>query len=166
MLNSEREIKKIERLAQKNVRTAGIFTFLFFPLGYLYTGRYKALLKSLGIFAGILFFIFLANPSATQSQETLLVLGLFYTMGAAFDNTLAVSKAKNSLNRRTLINPKLIVQIFKLIKAKGEVSVIDCAVATSLSPKTIQIVLDDLHRQELVRVGSRKGDGAVVYRIS
>ncbi|NES95888.1 MAG: hypothetical protein F6K32_11755, partial [Desertifilum sp. SIO1I2] len=61
--------------------------------------------------------------------------------------------------------PDLNVKLLKLAKARGEISLADCVIETSLPPEKIQGVLNDLQRQDLIRVANRSSDGAVVYRI-
>ncbi|MDA0209232.1 MULTISPECIES: hypothetical protein [Desertifilum] len=165
MIASTQDLERTQKLAQKGLWTTGLLTFFFPLLGYMYTGRYKALLKGFGICLGALFVFFLINPSAADDEDSANGIFFLYLVGATIDNTRAVRKAKNSVGTQPVLNPDLNVKLLKLAKAKGEISLADCVIETSLPPEKIQGVLNDLQRQDLIRVANRSSDGAVVYRI-
>jgi hypothetical protein len=89
-------LEKTEKLAQKGTLLTGILTFFMPLLGYMYTGRYKALFKTFSIFFGILVLCFMAEPSLDEDEDFMTGMMFLYGAGTAIENTRAVSHAKKT----------------------------------------------------------------------
>lgn len=170
MDSPNQEAEKLEKLAQKSTWATGLLTFFFLPGGYIYTRRYKALLKGFGITFGILVLSFIANPSLEDDEDFTDAIGGLYVIAATIENTRAVHKAKQ-LKSQPLPNSKnnvakdVQVQLIKFTQQKGEVTVADCVLETGLNPQEVRVILDKLLRQDVMRIDNRERDGAVVYRL-
>ncbi|MEA5498636.1 hypothetical protein VB834_08025 [Limnoraphis robusta Tam1] len=162
------ELDQTQKLAQKNTRATAFLT-LFFPLlGYIYTGRYKALLVSLGIFVGVAGICIAGDPNLEDEEDFILGLQVLYGVGTALENSRAVSQAKKRLQEPKFpaINPdRQKIQLLRLAKAQGEVTLADCVLEINCSAAEVRLLLDELQREDLMIVGNRERDGAVVYRI-
>ncbi len=55
--------------------------------------------------------------------------------------------------------------ILKLLSAQGEATLAECVLATGKDTQTIKELLVQMQRDELIEVGNRANDGAVVYRM-
>jgi uncharacterized membrane protein len=97
----------------------------------------------------------------------------FLMFGAAIENTIAVGKARkltqskqlqaNSPNSEQL--PDLQIEILKIGKAQGEMTLSDFVIATETSPDKVKTILMELERSDLVRSYNREPDGVIVYKV-
>ena len=55
--------------------------------------------------------------------------------------------------------------ILKLLSAQGEATLAECVLATGKDTQTVKELLVQMQRDELIEVGNRASDGAVVYRM-
>lgn len=161
-------VEKTQKLAKKSTLATGFLTF-FFPLfGYVYTGRYKALFKTLGIFLGMMVLCIAADPSLEDDDDFMTGMMFLYGAGTALENTRAVGQAKKRLQEQTqpkLNSDKIKIQLLRLAKAQTEVTLADCVLETDCSPQDVRQMLEELEREDLIRAQNRERDGAVVYRI-
>ncbi|MEL7036558.1 MAG: hypothetical protein AAFO04_13180 [Cyanobacteria bacterium J06592_8] len=170
MGDSNQKLAKIDKLAQKSTWATGILTLVFLPAGYLYTGRFKALIKGFGLTIGILVLCSILEPALNDNDD--LSDGVFglYAMVSTLENTRAVHKAKK-LKAQSLASRKnnkietTQIQLLKFAKRKGSVTVSDCVIETGLAPQDIRNLLEELQREDLMRVDNRHEDGAVIYRV-
>ncbi|MDY7023991.1 MAG: hypothetical protein SWJ54_22030 [Cyanobacteriota bacterium] len=170
MGNSKQQLARIDKLARKSPWATAILTLVFLPAGYVYTGRFKALIKGFGLTIGILALCSIIEPALDDNDDfSDGVFGL-YAMVSTLENTRAVHKAKK-LKAQSLANRKnnkietTQIQLLKFAKRKGAVTVSDCVIETGLAPQDIRNLLDELHREDLMRIDNRDEDGAVIYRV-
>ncbi len=159
--NSEIELKNILKRANKDIVVTAFIT-LFMPwAGYLYTVRYKAALIA---FFAMFFIIFVKKANS---------LFVFFLLGAAVENSISVLKAREIVEQKVLQSasdryahlPDAKMQILKIGKQRGEVTLADLVIETGLPPEQVREVVRELERQDLVRSYNREHDGAVVYRV-
>ena len=55
--------------------------------------------------------------------------------------------------------------ILKLLSEQLEASLADCVLATGQDTPKIKLLLEQMQRDELIEVGHRERDGAIIYRI-
>ena len=66
----------------------------------------------------------------------------------------------------TTIPPQSDTQlILKLLSQKPEASLADCVLATGQDTSKVKALLEQMQRDELIEVGNRERDGAIVYRM-
>ncbi len=162
------ERDQTQQLAQKQIRATALLTFFFPFLGYIYTGRYKALLISLGLFVGVAGVSVSANPKLEHQGDFTLGLQVLYGVGAALENARAVSQAKKRLREQkfpVINSERLKIQLLRLAKRQGEVTLTDCVLEINSPASEVRVLLEELQREELMIVGNRDHDGAVVYRV-
>lgn len=156
---------KIQKRAEKNLWITSILTF-FIPFGgYIYTKRYVA--------AIIAFFAMMVLMSDDLPEDPSDTLYGFFIFGAAIENVISVRKARQLVKgdgiqvggttQKQL--PNLQVEILKLGKTEGEMTLSDFVIATEASPDKVKEVLMELERSDLVRVYNREADGVVVYKV-
>ncbi|MBD2579516.1 serine/threonine-protein kinase [Oscillatoria sp. FACHB-1406] len=161
-----KEIKLAERdrkLAQKSLWIAGILTVGGNFMGYIYTGRYKALLLSYLMLACAVIFLSVNDLSLKDIVQ-------YYLIATAIENTRAISKAKKRNFKRmqskfSQPSTSLKVELLKYIKSKRGVLLSDLVIETGLEVQEIQRILDELKRDNLVRQYYRFTDGALAYRV-
>jgi predicted HTH transcriptional regulator len=137
-------------------------------IGYMYTGRYKALFKTFGIFFGILVLCFMAKPSLDEDEDFMTGMMFLYGAGTALENTRAVIHGKKRLKNQQIpaLNPdKVKIQLLKVAKAQGAITVADCVLETGCSAAEVRQYLEELQQEDLIRVDNRESDGAIIYRI-
>ncbi|MGL5081505.1 MAG: hypothetical protein ACRC8A_08455 [Microcoleaceae cyanobacterium] len=164
--NSERT----QQLAQKNIWATGMLTGLSPLFGYIYTGRYKALFTTLSIFLGVTALCYLGEPSLEDDEDFFTGMMFLYGVGTAVENTRAVSQARKHSKSQDPKIPQLNldqtkIQLLKLAKAQGEMTMADCVLETGCDPAEIRQILAELQREDLIQVGNRERDGAVIYRM-
>ncbi|MDY7022679.1 MAG: hypothetical protein SWJ54_15195 [Cyanobacteriota bacterium] len=163
------ELEKTKKLAQKQTKATAYLT-LFMPLlGYIYTGRYKAMLMSLGIFIGVTGVCISGDLNSKERENLTLALQTLYGVGTAIENARAVSQAKKRLKQQQkppeIISEHQKIKLLRLAKARGEVTVVDCVLELNCPASEVRLLLHELQTEELMIVGNREDDGAVVYRI-
>ncbi|CDM96815.1 MAG: hypothetical protein P5702_19440 [Limnospira sp. PMC 1291.21] len=167
-MSDSQDAERISKLAKKNAWTTGLLTFFFLPIGYIYTGRYKALFKGFGIVVLIMVF---GSMLEDDDEFFDLVRGL-YVVGATIENVRAVNQAKklngglkqnNSANLPSDNNVEL--KLLKLIKRNREVTLADCVIETSLSSQQVRETLEEMMKQQLITIDNRESDGSIVYRL-
>ncbi len=55
--------------------------------------------------------------------------------------------------------------VLKLLSERPEATLADCVLATGQDPSKVKALLKQMQRDELIEVGNRERDGAVVYRM-
>ncbi len=55
--------------------------------------------------------------------------------------------------------------ILKLLSERSEASLADCVLATGKDTSKVKALLEQMQRDELIEVGNRESDGAIVYRM-
>lgn len=158
------ESERTEKLARKNSWATALLTLFFLPIGYIYTGRYKALLTGFGIAVGVMALCFVGDPSLEDDEDFTTGFGFIYTVIATVENTRAVNKAKRQTKGNS--NPgseDIRVQLIKIAHKMGEVTLSDLVVETGRTPQEIRTILEELQREDLMRIHNRSRDGAVVY---
>ncbi|MDJ0571323.1 MAG: NINE protein [Pleurocapsa sp. MO_192.B19] len=55
--------------------------------------------------------------------------------------------------------------ILKLLSEQPEATLADCVLATGQDTSKVKTLLEQMQRDELIEVGNRKRDGAIVYRM-
>ncbi|WP_413168131.1 hypothetical protein ACL6C3_15555 [Capilliphycus salinus ALCB114379] len=128
------------------------------------------MLKGFGILFGVLVLCFIADPSLEDDEDFTDTIGGLYVIAATVENTRAVHKAKQLKGQpagKTKNNhgQDVQVQLIKLARKKGEMTIADCVLETGLNPEDVRVILDKLLREDLLRVDNRERDGAVVYRL-
>lgn len=174
------KLYNLEKRANKNLFVTGLLTFLFSPLGYLYTNRYWG--------AAITFFFFFAMVEEADFEEVWGVIAV----GSTIENIISVRSARDKWaiaqngqanipfpfqstttplqNQQQKFPPRvsqpqnLEVQILKAIKEQGEMTISDIVIATELSPATVRETLLKLETEQLICGYNRHSDGAVVYK--
>ncbi|MEB3282189.1 MAG: hypothetical protein VKK42_25055 [Lyngbya sp.] len=162
------ELENTKKLAQKNTRATAILTFFMPLLGYIYTGRYKAMLMSLGIFIGVTGICVAGDLDLDETEDLTLGLQFLYGVGTALENSRAVSQAKKRLQEQKLpaINPQQQkIQLLRLAQAKGEVTLAECVLEINCPASEVHQLLKELQQEDLMIVANRERDGAVVYRM-
>ncbi|MGF1492921.1 MAG: hypothetical protein ACFBSC_10820 [Microcoleaceae cyanobacterium] len=157
-----------DHLADKNPSITGIITFFCPPLGYVYTSRYQALITTFGIFCGTIFLCLVSKPSLQRQEDFLQKMMWFYGAGAAIENVRAVKRSQKAIKPK---NPPQLqpdyskIQILKLAKQQGEVTLADCVLEIKQAPSDVRLLLEELQREGLMEIDNRERDGAVIYRI-
>ncbi|WP_413166926.1 hypothetical protein ACL6C3_09510 [Capilliphycus salinus ALCB114379] len=164
------ELEKTKKLAEKNTRATAFLTFFMPLLGYIYTGRYKAMLMSLGMFVGVTGICVAGDLELDETEDLTLALQVLYGVGTAVENSRAVSQAKRRLQEQKFktINPtaeQQKIQLLRLAKTQGEVTLADCVLEINSPAAEVRQLLKELQQEDLMIVGNRETDGAVVYRI-
>jgi uncharacterized membrane protein len=167
MPESEKELKSIQKRANKKIWITALLSFFIPFAGYLYTVRYRA--------AIIAFFSMLLLISAedTMDEDAANTLYSFFAIGVAVENSISVRKARELAQQKGFQSssdsyarlPNANVEILKLGKERGEVTLADIVIETGLPPEKVREVVMELERQDLVRSYNREHDGAVVYRV-
>lgn len=156
---------KINKRAGKNLWITSILTFLIPFGGYIYTVRYRA--------AVIIFFLMMMLLSDEVIDDSSEELYSFFIFGAAIENVISVQKARK-LGQNKPIQPSRIplkqlpnlqVEVLKVGKAQGEMTLSDFVIATEASPDIMTEILMELERADMVRVYNRESDGVVVYQV-
>ncbi|MEL7039134.1 MAG: hypothetical protein AAFO04_26520 [Cyanobacteria bacterium J06592_8] len=162
------ELETTKKLAQKQTKATAYLT-LFMPLlGYIYTGRYKAMLMGLGIFLGVTGICVSGDLDFKKKENLTLALQTLYGVGSAIENARAVSQAKKRLKQSktpAINSDRQKIQLLRLAKAQGEVTLVDCVLELNSSASEVRQLLHELQTEELMIVENRENDGAVVYRI-
>ena len=66
----------------------------------------------------------------------------------------------------TAIPPRSDTQlILKLLSERAEATLADCVLATGKDTSKVKALLEQMQRDELIEVGNRASDGAIVYRM-
>lgn len=162
------DLEKAHKLAHRATLLTGVITFFMPLLGYIYTGRYKALFKTFTVFFGILLLCFMAEPSLDEDEDFMTGMMFLYGAGTAIENTRAVSHAKKRIREQQIsaLNPeKVKIQLLKAAKAQGAITVADCVLETGCSATEVRQYLEELQQEDLIRVDNRESDGAIIYRI-
>ena len=55
--------------------------------------------------------------------------------------------------------------ILKLLSERPEATLADCVLATGQDTSKVKALLEQMQRDELIEVGNRESDGAIVYRM-
>ena len=55
--------------------------------------------------------------------------------------------------------------ILQLLSQPTEATLADCVLATSEETSKVKVVLEQMQREELITVGNRETDGAIIYRM-
>lgn len=162
------DLESSHKLAQRGTLLTGVITFFMPLVGYIYTGRYKALFKTCGVFFGILVLCFMAEPALDEDEDFMTGMMFLYGAGTAVENTRAVSHAKKRVREQQIsaLNPERVkIQLLKAAKAQGAVTVADCVLETGCSAAEVRQYLEELQQEDLIQVGNREHDGAIIYRI-
>ncbi|NJK37753.1 MAG: hypothetical protein HC835_13525 [Oscillatoriales cyanobacterium RM2_1_1] len=164
------DLDPTQELAQKNTWTTGVLTFLIPLFGYIYTKRYKALLTTFGVFLGLTTLCYLSEPSLEEDEDFIAGMMFLYSVGATVENTRAIGQAKKRVISQApmvpLLNPdRAKIQLLRLAKAQGEMTLAECVLETDCSPAEIRQWLEELQREDLIQIDNRERDGAIVYRI-
>ncbi|MDT9297284.1 MAG: hypothetical protein P5700_19900 [Arthrospira platensis PCC 7345] len=174
-MSDSQDTERISKLANKNAWATGLLTFFFLPIGYIYTGRYKALFKGFGIVILITFLGLMIDSSLEDDDEFFdLVAGIYgiYVVVATIENVRAVNQAKklnsglnqnNSANLPSANNVEL--KLLKLMKRNREVTLADCVIETGLSSQQVRETLEEMMIQQLITMDNRESDGSIVYRL-
>lgn len=167
MSDTQKDLKKARKRADKNLWVTAILTFLIPFGGYIYTLRYPA-----AVIAFLAMMFLFSAEEVIDDDATDTLYGLF-AVSVAVENSLSVRKARELTKKQGFMPgsttprplPNTQVQILKLGKQQGEMTLADFVVATELPPAQIQETLIELERSDLVRSYNRESDGAVVYRV-
>lgn len=167
MSNTEKNLRNIQKRAHKKIWITAILTLLIPFGGYIYTVRYRA-----AILAFFTMF-FLISAEDVMKKDNADTLYGFFLIGAATENSLSVRRAREIAKQKGLQSgsdsyaplPSTKVQILKIGKVRGEVTLADLVIETELPPEKVREVLTELEREDLVRSYNREQDGAVVYRV-
>lgn len=167
MSESEKELINIQKRANKKIWITALLTLFIHWAGYLYTVRYKAAL--IAFFA----MFFLISAKETMGEDTGDSIYGFLALGVAVENSISVRKARELAQQKGLQSgsdsyarlPDAKVQILKIGKKHGEVTLADLVIETGLPPEKVREVVIELERQDLMRSYNREHDGAVVYRV-
>ena len=55
--------------------------------------------------------------------------------------------------------------VLKLLSERPEATLADCVLATGQDTSKVKVLLEQMQRDELIEVGNRERDGAIVYRM-
>ncbi|MDT9312789.1 MULTISPECIES: hypothetical protein [Oscillatoriales] len=144
-MSDSQDTERISKLANKNAWATGLLTFFFLPIGYIYTGRYKALFKGFGIVILITFLGLMIDSSLEDDDEFFDLVAGIYVVVATIENVRAVNQAKklnsglnqnNSANLPSANNVEL--KLLKLMKRNREVTLADCVIETGLSSQQVR----------------------------
>lgn len=169
MLNPHPNSQGIQKRADKNLGITALLT-LFVPFGgYIYTLRYTAAVLT---FLATMF-LFSAEEMEIVDDDVLSPLYGLFAVSAAVENSLSVRKAREltrkpgltPLSTAPISFPQAQVQIIKVGKQQGEMTVTDFVVATELPPAQVKETLMELEHSDLVRSHNRESDGVVVYQV-
>jgi hypothetical protein len=156
------QVKSAQRLARKNLWATGLLTFPLPFVGYLYTRRYGL--------ASITFAIWLVCAAASEERLAALI-ALFLMVGSTVENLVAVLRVRSHLRGSESLTPypsapqDARIELLKLVKHQGEVTLADCVIAIGLPVEEVRSMLVECEQQDLIRSSNRDRDGAVVYRI-
>ena len=169
MSNLNRNSQKIQKRADKNLWMTALLT-LFIPFGgYIYTIRYTTAVIS---FLTMMFF-FSAEEVEVIDDDLISPLYGLCAVGVAVENSLSVRRARELIKKQGLTlgsnAPVPLfhaqVQIIKMGKQQGEMTITDFVVATELPPTQVKATLIELERLDFVQSYNRESDGALVYKI-
>lgn len=173
MSENEKELKTLQNRANKSIELTGFLTLVFPALGYLYTARYASAFISFLILCLIIF-----NATYDYAFEAGFPY-LFFALITAVENSRSVSDAKNVVQQKVQKAQKvsqpisnnqtplavLDVQILKIGKERGEVTMADLVIETGMPPEKVRQTVKELECHDLMRSSNREHDGAVVYRV-
>lgn len=169
MSNTHPNSSEIQKRAKKNLWITALLT-LFMPFGgYIYTIRYTAAVIT---FLATMF-LFSAEEMEIVDDDVLSPLYGLFAVGAVVENSLSVRKTRGLTKKQGLTLgstapislPHAQVQIIKVGKQQGEMTITDFVVATELPPAQVQETLMELEHSDLVRSYNRESDGVVVYKV-
>jgi hypothetical protein len=170
------KLERTQKLASKSSWIAGLLTFIIVPVGYIYTGRFKAMFTGIGIAFGLTALCIAGDPSLQDDEDFINGMVVLYTIGATVDNARAVSNAKKQMqeveeftgipqNLGKQSPPNLKLTLLKFLKQRGVATLADCVIETGEDTKNVRKVLQELVNEELISVTNRDSDGAVLYRV-
>lgn len=178
MSEIEKDLKSMQNRAKKSILVTAILTLFFPPFGYFYTGRYATAFITF-LILGLLIF---SENSIYYYNPVDFTFYFFLAMASAVENSLSVGKARRltqqkeqkeqkeekvsqPVSNNQTSHPDLNVQILKLAKQHGEVTLADLVIETGMPPEKVRKVVIELERHDLMRSSNRQHDGAVVYRV-
>ncbi|MBD2259646.1 hypothetical protein [Pseudanabaena sp. FACHB-2040] len=156
------ETTETRKLAKKNLWVTGLLTFPLPFVGYLYTARYPL--------ASITCAIWLICSAAVDEDFAGPIVG-FLMIGSTIENMVAVLRARSERGETGLQLQQypqvrdVRIELLKLAKSQGEVTLADCVIATELPADEVRLLLSEFEYQDLMRSSNRESDGAIVYRV-
>lgn len=159
---SDSQGRKTHKLARKNLWATGLLSFFLPFAGYLYTGRYGL--------AAISFAVLLIGGAAAEESELGTLIVVFLMVGSTIENMGAVLGARSKFTANNpLLQPDdqhrdLRIELLKLAKRQGEMTLADFVITTGQSVDEVRSTLVELEKHDLMRSSNRDSDGAVVYR--
>ena len=169
MSNLNQNSQEIQNRADKNLWMTALLT-LFIPFGgYIYTIRYTAAVISFLT----MMFLFSAEEMEVIDDDFISPLYGLCAVGVAVENSLSVRKARELIKKQGLklgstapiLSPHAQVQIIKMSRQQGEMTITDFVVATELPPTQVKATLIELESSDFVQSYNRESDGALVYKI-
>ena len=95
---TERDIKRTEKLAQKNPVVAGILSLLLLPIGLVYLNRGVNSLKILGYVFALAFLVGLSSPSEEEAEEIGEGIGYLGAIAITVEQVRTVTEARKRKN--------------------------------------------------------------------
>ena len=141
--------------------------------GYLYTGRYRALLISFGI----IFSIGITTTADREDPEALSDFAAVFLLTSLVDNATAIhhNREKLKIKQHFETSPyqnyyhsnheALRVSLLRLIKNHDRCTVADLIIAIGVDAEIVRNQLLMLQQQNLITSENRLEDGAMVYRL-
>ncbi len=117
-------------------------------------------------FSGIIWFLTWGLFGIGQFVDLLLIPGMVEEKNSELKGRL---EARNNEQLSSEISPILIMSpthlILKLLSEQPEATLADCVLATGEETSKVKVLLEQMQREELITVGNRESDGAIIYRM-
>ncbi|MDJ0747763.1 MAG: TM2 domain-containing protein [Xenococcaceae cyanobacterium MO_167.B27] len=117
-------------------------------------------------FSGIIWFLTWGLFGIGQFVDLLLIPGMVEEKNSELKGRL---EARNNEQLSSEISPMLIMSpthlILKLLSEQPEATLADCVLATGEETSKVKVLLEQMQREELITVGNRESDGAIIYRM-
>ena len=117
-------------------------------------------------FSGIIWFLTWGLFGIGQFVDLLLIPGMVEEKNSELKVRL---EARNNEQLSSEISPILIMSpthlILKLLSEQPEATLADCVLATGEETSKVKVLLEQMQREELITVGNRESDGAIIYRM-
>lgn len=164
---------KTTAIALKQTWLAVILSLFTGIGGYLYTGRYRALLISFGIIFGI----GITTTAEQEDPESLYDFGAVFLLTSIVDNATAIHHNRQKLKIKQHFETSqyqnyyhtnqeaLRVNLLRLIKNHEQCTVADLIIAIGVDAEIVRNQLLVLQKQNLITSENRLEDGAMIYRL-
>ncbi len=116
--------------------------------------------------SGIIWFLTWGLFGIGQFVDLLLIPGMVEEKNCQLRGKLIGEQYSHLLSSATpLMTQSPTYLILKLLSERREATLADCVLATGQETEKVKVLLEQMQRDELIEVGNRESDGAIIYRM-